>query len=118
MTELTDFSKEEQKLINEMFSLDYTSQDFEKRKWEILGPLSTEGLVYVQEHIFDIVYKKLETDTNKAISALEKIEREQTEKHELAIQQCKKEGRQECTCLLIFALVSVLVFTVIYIETV
>lgn len=100
MTELTDFPPEEQKLINEMLSLDYTREDFEQRKWEIMCALSTDGLVYVREHIFDIVYNKLETDTNEAIMKLEKLDLEQREKQKIAIQQCREEERSRCNYLI------------------
>lgn len=51
MAELSDFPPEEQELIKEMLSLDYTREDFEKRKRVILSSLSTDGLRYVQEHL-------------------------------------------------------------------
>lgn len=91
MSKLTDFPPEEQELINEMLSLDYTREDFEKRKWELMCALSIEGLEYVKEHIFDIVVNKLETDTNNAIAALEKIEQDRIEKQKLEIKRCKIE---------------------------
>ncbi|MDD4588798.1 MAG: hypothetical protein PHG06_00015 [Parabacteroides sp.] len=80
----------------DFLSLDYTKEDFETRKWEIFNSLSTDGLDYVREHIFDIVVNKLEKATNKAIEELEKIEKEQKVKHALAIEQCKKEEHIKC----------------------
>lgn len=113
MVELTEFPPEEQELIKEMLSLDYTREDFEKRKRVILSSLSTDGLRYVQEHLFDSVFKKLETDANKAIVELEKLEHEQKEKQEFAIQQYKKEERIKCNYRIAGALVVIITLAAI-----
>lgn len=116
MIELTDFPPEEQELIKEMLSLDYTKEGYEKRKWELLSSLSIEGLEYVREHVFDIVVNKVETDANKAIAKLEKYDQEQKKKQELAIQRCKKEARTRCDCIIagIFVVATLAIVCIIH----
>lgn len=115
MAELTDFPPKEQELIKEMLSFDFSTVNSEQRQWEIIGSISSEGLVYAKAHLFDSVFEKIQTDANNAILELENLEKEQQEKHRLAIVEYQKEERARCKYLIAFVCMSVFVAIMVYV---